>query len=448
MRSLRWILGTLAVIVVIGLIIIAAIGAWLNSYIHSDAFKAEVESRAARSLGGAVTIGQVDFGIFSGVKIQDLNSQVDAAHDGGQGALQLKVATVNCTYDWTELLSRKLKLTGLTLDQPQIVLTKEHAAPAQPQPNVGGPDSGATQGEGTAMPFQFILDRIRIKDGTVSVLDASGAAQINLQGLNVTVDTSGYTAGKGVTGTIKIADIAAPSNMHLTNFSTPFTCSASGIAANPFEASAYNGKIAGDFQANTGSPSILNCNGKGFDVAQLTEATHSNSSAKLTGTLDFQSKWRGIETGNFDGEGDAQITDGKLEGVKILDEISQVLKIKELHDPVIKKGQTHFAVRDRQTQITGLQIESAGFNITGDGTINFDGALNMHLVLILSRDAMGKLPSQLSASFVKQPDGTGTIGFDVTGTTSNPATNLPERLLLQNTQIQNVLNKALNKFFH
>jgi uncharacterized protein involved in outer membrane biogenesis len=236
--------------------------------------------------------------------------------------------------------------------------------------------------------------------------------------------------------------------MHLTDFSTPFTYATNGLAANPFEASAYSGKVAGDFQANSGSPSILNFNGKGFDVAQLTQATHSDSSAKLTGSLDFQSKWRGVETGNFDGEGDAQIADGKLEGVKILDQISSVLKIKELHDPVIKKGQTHFAVRDRQTQITGLQIESAGFNITGDGNINFDGGLNMHLVLILSSDAMGKLPSQVAASFVKQPDGTGTIGFDVNGTTSNPQTNLPERLLMQNTQIQNVLNKALNKFFH
>jgi len=451
MRSLRWILGTVAVIVVVIVLVIAIGGAWLNTYIHSVAFKTEVESRAAQSLGGTVQIGQVDFNVFSGVKIQDLDADVNAAHSGGQGALKVKVANVNCTYAWTELLSRRLKLTGLTLDQPQIILTKEHVAPPPPQPRPGALDSGAVQGEGAAMPFQFILDRIKIKDGVVSVLDAAGSTMVNLQGVNVDANTSGYTSNKDVTGTLKIADITGTSNMHITGFSTPFTFNTGGhFSASPFEASAYGGKLAGDydFAMSPRMYSILNLNGKGFDVTKLTEATTSNSSAKLTGTLDFQSKWRGVESGSLEGEGDAQIADGKLEGVRILDEISQVLKIKELHDPIIKKGKTHFVVRGRETQLTGLQVESSIFNLTGDGTVSFDGPLNMNLVLILTRDAMNKLPSQVAASFVKQADGTGSIAFQVTGTTSNPQTNLPERLLLQNTQIQNVLNKALNKFFH
>jgi hypothetical protein len=70
------------------------------------------------------------------------------------------------------------------------------------------------------------------------------------------------------------------------------------------------------------------------------------------------------------------------------------------------------------------------------------------MVLILTRDTMGKLPKQLANSFVQQQDGTGSIAFQVTGTTSNPQTDLPTRLLMQNTQIKNALNKALNKFFH
>ncbi len=447
MRSLRWILGGVAVVAVLVVLAIAIGTVWLNTYIHSDAFKAEVESRAASTLGGTVQIGKVDFDIFSGVKLQELVTQIDPAHASGQGALQISVANVTCTYAWTELLQRKLKLTGVTLDQPQIVLTKQPTVRAAPQPPTGGPDSGVTQGEGTAMPFQFILDRARIKDGSVSIHDASGTSMIDLTGVNVDANTSGYTESKDVTGTLKIADIEA-SNLHVTGFSTPFTYGAGGLAANPFVASAYSGNIAGDYQPQPSGGSMLNLNGKGFDVAKLTAATVSNSSAKLTGTLDLQSKWRGVESGDLNGEGDAQLSDGKLEGVRILEEISQVLKIKELNDPVIKKAQSHFVVQNRQTQLTGLQIESSGFSITGDGTINFDGPLNLNLVLILSRDAMNKMPSQVAASFIKQQDGTGSIAFHVTGTTANPQTDLPTRLLMQNTQIQNVLNKALNKFFH
>jgi hypothetical protein len=254
-----------------------------------------------------------------------------------------------------------------------------------------------------------------------------------------------------VTGTLKVADMALPSNMHATNFSSPFSYNQGqgALEAKPLEASAFGGNLAGDYQLGATGPSILDLNGTGLDAAQLTAATTSGSSAKLSGSLDLQSKWRGVESGNdLDGEGDAQLANGKLEGVKILHDLSQVLRVNELDAPVITKAQTHFLVANRQTQLTGLQVNSPIFQITGDGTIGFDGALNMNLVLILTKDAMGKLPSQAAASFVQQQDGTGSIAFHVTGTTAHPDTDLATRLLFQNTQIKNVIDKALNKFFH
>ena len=449
MHALRWILGIGAVIIVLLVLGIAAGGLWLNTYIHSDAFKIEVETRASQSLGGPVQIDKVDFDIFNGVKLQGLVMQIDPSHDGGQGALQVKVASVNCSYAWKQLFSRELKLTGVTLDQPQIVLTKEATAPAPPQALPGAADSGAMQGEGTAIPFQFTLDRASINNGAVSVRDASGTSVIELQDMNVQADTSGYYAGKDVTGTLKIADMGLPSNMHVTNFSSPFNYGqgTQTLAFKSFEAVAFGGGLAGDYQASGGG-SVLNLNAKALDVSELTAATNSNSSAKLTGALDLQSQWRGIETGDLNGEGDAQLTNGKLEGVKILQEISQVLKVKELNEPIISKAQTHFVIQNRQTKFIGLQLNSSIFKITGDGTVNFDGGVDANLVLILTRDAMNKLPSEAAASFVKQQDGTGSIAFHVTGTTANPQTDLATRLLMQNTQIQSVINKALNKFFH
>jgi uncharacterized protein involved in outer membrane biogenesis len=473
MRALRWILGGVAGVVVLAVLAIAIGVAWLNTYIQSDAFKEEVENRASQSLGGTVQIGQVDFNIFSGVKLQGLVTQIQPGHAGGQ-ALQVKVANVKCTYAWQELLSRRLKLTGVTLDQPQIVLTQQPVEPLPPpavkptsppelvattsvpgtptstgEPTTSNPSGIVSTKPSSAMPFQFILDEAKINHGSVSVLDSGGAVIVNLQGLDVDADTSGYTEGKDITGKLKIADIVAPSSLHLTGFSTPFTYNdKTGLAANPFEASGYGGKIAGDYSPQPSAPSILNFNGKGFDIAQLTETLTADSSVRLTGSLDFQSKWRGVESGDFNGEGDAQISDGKLAGVQILEDIGNILKIRELNEPVIKKGQTHFLIHNGQVQLTGLQLQSSIFSLTGDGTIDFSGPLNLNMVLVLTRDAMNKLPKELAASFVGQQDGTGSIGFHVTGTTSNPQTDLPERLLMQNKQIENVLNKAINRLFH
>jgi hypothetical protein len=246
---------------------------------------------------------------------------------------------------------------------------------------------------------------------------------------------------------VKIATVSA-SGCEVKDFSTPFTYHQNYISAKPFDASAFNGNLSGGFLMDGTGPSVLDFNAKGLDTEQLMEATKSSSSAKLTGTLDVQSKWRGAESGDLNGEGDAQLSNGRLLGVKILDEAASLLRIKELNDPIITKAQTHFVVQDRRTKFIGLQIDSPAFRLTGDGVVGFDGALDANLVIILSRDAMSRIPKEASGSFVQQQDGTGSIAFHVSGTTSNPQTNLAERLLLQNVQIKNVLDKALNKFFH
>jgi hypothetical protein len=272
-------------------------------------------------------------------------------------------------------------------------------------------------------------------------------AMIEMRGVAAEADLAGYYEGKDVTGTVKIADAAA-SNLHVTHFSTPFTYHSNFVDATPFEATAFNGTLGGGFHLDGTGPSVLDLNAKGMDVAQLTAATLSGSSARLSGSLDVQSKWRGAETGAPTGEGDAQLANGKLEGVRILHDLSKILRIKELDPPIISQAKTHFLVENLQTKFIGLQLVSPMFQITGDGTIDFSGGLNANLVLILTRDAMGKLPKEAAASFVQQQDGTGSIAFQVTGTTANPQTDLPERLLMQNTQIKNAIDKALNRFFH
>ena len=453
MRSFRGLIIAGAIVVGTFALAIALGALWLNSFIHSPAFKSEVEKQAAQAVGGPVTIQSIDLDIFRGVQLKGLATQLDANHSGGQGALTVKVASVNCSYSWAELFQRKLRLTGLTLSQPDIVLTKQatpskssFATPTAATPS--GPIAGSVTGPGGgSVAFQFVLDRAKISDGTITVRDAGGTSLVELKGVNGSADTSGYYDGKDVTGNLKIASATA-SNMQATSFSTPVTYRANYLEAKPFSASAFDGAIKGGYVYGNSSASVLDLGASGLDVAKLTAATVSSSSAKLSGSLDVQSKWRGIETGDLNGEGDAQMTGGKLAGVKILQEVSAVLKIKELNEPAITKAQTHFVVRDRMIKFIGLQLDSPVLRITGDGTAGFNGALDANLVLILSSSTMARLPKEAAASFVQQADGSGSIAFHVSGTTSDPKTDLATRLLLQNTKVQKAIDKALNKFFH
>jgi hypothetical protein len=450
MSAIRWIVGTVAVGVFLLVVAIAAGAVWLNSFIQSPAFLAEVEQRAGQSLGGEVQIKSIAFDILHGVKLQGLVTQIDLARTGGKGTLTANVSSVDCTYSWAELFQRELKLTGVTLDQPQFVISEGpvKSMPASTESASGGSASG---GGSSSAAFQFILDKAQLNNGNFALLDSSGRKLVDLQGIYVGANTSAYVSSQSVSGTISIATANVPPGVVVTNFATPFTYHAGACSAPALSGSLFDGTIAGDYNLAGfgGNPSILNLNGKGLDVSKLLVAlSPTSSSAMLTGSLDIQSKWRSIELGAVDGEGDLQLTKGQLHGVKILNDIGGLLKINELTDPVISQGQTHFQMANRQTTLTSLQLVCTGFKITGGGVVGFDGGLNLQLVLILSSDAMGRLPQQVAASFVKQADGTGTIGFNVTGTTSNPQTDLPERLLMQNTQIKNVINKALNNLFH
>jgi hypothetical protein len=93
-------------------------------------------------------------------------------------------------------------------------------------------------------------------------------------------------------------------------------------------------------------------------------------------------------------------------------------------------------------------LDAGAFRMTGDGVIGPGDTIDANLVLILSHDAMGRLPREAASSFVQQSDGSGSIAFHLTGTTDHPRTDLAERLLLQNSKVQNVIGKALKNFFH
>ena len=425
---------------------------WLNTFIHSEAFKREVETRAGQSLGGTVQIDSIDFSLFSGVKLHGLVTQMDAAHADGQGAVAARIEQVNCSYSLWQLLQRKLALTAVTLDKPDIILTRQPPSEVQPpapaNPSATGTATPATTPGGSAAPFEFVLDSLRINDGSLSVRDATGTSLAELHGVQVTAKTAGFEEGQDITGRLKIDQVTLPPNVMITSFSTPFTYRPGTAEVKPFDAAAFNGWLAGDYVLGSSGPSLLDVNAKGVDVAQLAQALNPSSPGKISGSLDLQSKWRGIETGQIDGEGDAQLHDGKLEGMPLLHELAVALRVKELESPNLKQAQTHFQVAGGRTHFTGLQIDAGIFQMTGDGTIFPGGGLSADMVLIFTRDSMNRIPKEVAMFFVQRQDGSASIAFHLGGTVDRPQTDLATRIFLQAAPVKNALNKALDRFFH
>jgi len=448
MRAFRWLFITGGVVVVVLVLAIAVGSLWLNSFIHSVAFRQEIESRASTTLGSPVTISRIDFHLLRGIELSGVATQIEGSRLNGEGILTANVVSVNCTYSISALLHHELKLTGVILEKPQIVLTLESVKAVAPLAATAVATTAPSAPVGSPAPFDFILEGAKLKDGSFSIRDGSGVPSANLQGVAAQADTSGYYVGKDVTGQVQVADMVLPGGFHLTDFSTPFTYRGGTLSAKTMAAAAFGGRLAGDYELNPVGPSVLEVNARGLDMAQVGVATDPTSRAKLSGSLDVQSKWIGVETHAASGEGDAQLTHGKLEGVRVLQDLAEILRVKELAAPDLTQVQTHFQIAGGQTRFTGLQLDAGAFRMTGAGVIGAGGSLDANMVLILTRDSMARIPKQASLFFVQQPDGSGSIAYHLSGTVDHPQTDLATRIFIQNMQMQNVISKALDRFFH
>jgi uncharacterized protein involved in outer membrane biogenesis len=446
MRPLRW----FYVLGIVGILVIVVLGVgsiWLNSFIHSDSFRQEVETKASLAAGTKVEIKQIDFSIWSGVKLGGIATKLDTP----QGTVVAQVESVNCSYSIIALLSRKLQLDGVTVVKPQIVLTQEAAStvPTPAPPPV--PATGATAKEtesGKTAPFQLILNAAKISDGDLTIRDATGASKADLQGVQASANTSGYYEGKDITGKLSIAKVVLPQNLNLTDFSTPFTYRTGAMEATPLEATAFSGHLTGSYKLDPSGPSLLEIDATKLDVAQIGKAANPNSSTALSGSLALQSKWQGAETGKLTGEGDAQITDGKLSGISILRDLATALRVREMSEPVLKSVTVHFQVANGTTHFTNLHLESVVFEMTGSGTINPQGRLEANMVLILHGNAMGMIPGAVTTVFSKLPGGGGSIPFHISGTVASPQADLGPRLFMQAPKVEKSINKVINHLFH
>jgi len=438
LRYVFVVLGGLAILSVLGV----GIGAiWLNSFIHSDSFRHEMETRASDAVGGQVEIKQVDFGVFSGVKLDGLATKLTT----DQGTIVSQVQSVHCSYSLVALLDRRFKIGALTMVHPEITLTQQPPS-AVPMPKTAPKDSGNDSVAQTP-PFQISLESAKITEGHLLIKDSSGAIKADVQGIKSTADTSGYFDGKDVTGTIYIDSVGLPQNLTISDISTSFIYNKDVIEAKPFKATAFSGTITGEYRLDPSGPSLMNVHAEQVDMLQVGQAATPNSPTKLSGMLNLQSIWHGVETARLTGEGDAQITGGQLKGVVLLNDLATALKLPVMRNPEFSKITTHFEVAHGTTHFDQLIMESSAFKMTGSGEIDPRGNLSANMVMTLNADSMKQIPGIATTAFSKLPDGSGSIPFHLGGTSTNPESDFLTKAFVNGSKVQKTISNTLNNLF-
>ena len=216
----RIVLWAGVVVAVLAVIVLA-----LPFLIDANAFRPRLETNLTGALGRAVKLGELKLELLSGgVTANDLSIDDDPAF--GQSpflrAKQLKVGVELATL----IFSRKLNVTGLTIDQPEIVMVesspgvwnfstlgrashaKPAAAAAQPAQQ---PSSGA--------PLDLSVKLVKVTNGRLT-LNRSGShgkpvvleqVEVELQNFSATTAFPFTMTGKvGGGGSIKLVGTAGP----------------------------------------------------------------------------------------------------------------------------------------------------------------------------------------------------------------------------------------------
>src|SRR6266849_1199925 len=112
--------------IILGLVIVVLIS--LPFLINANQFRPMLESKLSQGLGREVKLGDLKFSILSGgVTASDL-AIADHTDFSKTPFVRAKSLTVSAEL-WPFVVSRKLNVTGITIDQPEIVLLQ--SAPGQ-----------------------------------------------------------------------------------------------------------------------------------------------------------------------------------------------------------------------------------------------------------------------------------------------------------------------------
>jgi AsmA protein len=390
MRILKW------VGIVVLLLVLAVVA--LPFFINVDQFRPTLQTELSQALGRQVTLGNLKLSILKGeVSADDLSVAEDPAF-GKPVFIKAKSLHVGVEI-WPFLSSRKLVVTDLTIDQPEINLVQAPSGNFNFS-TMGAKGSTTPGASSPSQPLDLSVKEIKITNGHISLRRTVGHWKpLALEGVNV-----------------EVHDFSAASAF-------PFSLSAKVQGGGTLD---LNGK-AGPINAADSSMTPVNVTLK---VAQLDLAR--------SGMNDFAPEIAGLMS--FDGSGDSNGTVMDLKGKLKIEKV----KLAKGGTPGTRPLELDFGVAHDLRKHTGslrqgdIHIGSAVAHLTGTYAEQGEEMV-VHMKLAGPGMPVGELESMLGPLGIMLPAGSSLQGGTATAelTMEGPANKLVTAgtLSLNNTKL-------------
>lgn len=153
----------------IAVALLVLVGIAVPLLVDANAFRPRLQSELTKALGREVTVGNLKLAILSGGVTADDLSIADDPDFSKSSFVRAKSLNVQVEL-WPLVFSRKLHVTGITIDQPDIVLLQ--SAPGDwnfSRLGAGSPANTAARGGSDTAGVDLSVKLVKIADGRLSV---------------------------------------------------------------------------------------------------------------------------------------------------------------------------------------------------------------------------------------------------------------------------------------
>jgi hypothetical protein len=412
----------------------------VNLYVQSHSTQARIQEELSQRLGTTLRIQRISVTPWWGLKL----TGITMPQDDGTGEF-LRAHTFRLRVAIGSLFAQRLVIKEVSLVKPTVVWPQnadgkwrlpttlgtgdsgDAAATAPPQAAPAGGES-----DESAERFTPEVRRVRVTEGNFQFLDEKDKPVANFQGVGFRSDLRNSNE---LRGNITVAKTSLRDRFFLEKLRSSVKYDSAWLQFYKIQATSGGGEITGEFKVAPGtpeSPFIVQVNFTGLDANRLiTDAR--GPAGMLEGRVEgrLQATGQTSDPNALSGSGEIVLRDGSVQRYSVLVALAQLLRLDDLRQLDFQEAHVRYHINPGVVTVDDLVLSSPSIRLSAQGTIGFDGQLQLASRLAINEAVRGQLFRPIRANF--QPvDGEGgfaALDFRVTGTVERPRTDLLDKLV-------------------
>jgi hypothetical protein len=431
-RIAKIILGALAALGILLVIILVGI----NLYLQSGDVQQRIRAATEDALGMPVVVKRTLYFPWSGLTLSGLSLPDPTV----SGANLVEAPTFSVQFQFWPLLARKLVISEVKLSSPRLVLRQTAdkqwliVPPPLPVPKVEKPNRPPPGKGRPGKPqpaYEVELKYVAVRDGTADIYDYRGACLGRITGLSIDAT---LTSRNRVEGHITIEDMEIAGLVRPNRLRADFVQDGELLSVTNLKCAIADGKVRAEFSilVPRKGNAAFQLKSEAEDVSLPTLLSDAlldstGTTGRLRGTLELRGD--PLDVATLVGGGGFALDAAQLQPFDFIQQIGRILAIEELQLLKLEEANLRYEIRDEKIWLTDARLRTENLLVTGQGPIKFNGKMNID-ALFMVKDAFGeRFGGLMSSQFIPSSvPGYRELPFKITGRTSRPESDLPEKL--------------------